>query len=206
MLLLDIFVYWLFDMSQITIQCRLIASASTRQNLWKLMAELNTPLINELLMLVRQHPDFETWRQKGKISAVVVKQLCEPLKTDPRFTGQPARFYTSAVTTVSYIYKSWLALMKRNQYQLEGKIRWLEMLNSETELVEASGVSLDSLHTKAAEILLQLAPIDTAETQPVQRKKVKKGKKSLSSDSERNLSKNLFDAYGNTEDKLIPNG
>ncbi|MBN3925813.1 hypothetical protein [Nostoc sp. NMS4] len=38
-------------MSQITIQCRLIASESTRQKLWKLMAELNTPLINELLQL-----------------------------------------------------------------------------------------------------------------------------------------------------------
>jgi transposase len=189
-------------MSQITIQCRLVASESTRQQLWQLMAELNTPLINELLLLVRQHPDFETWRQKGKISAVVVKQLCEPLKTDPHFTGQPARFYTSAVTTVSYIYKSWLALMKRSQYQLEGKIRWLEMLNSDVELVEASCVSLDSLHAKAAEILLQLAPIDTAGTQPVQRKKVKKGKKSQNSDSERNLSKNLFDVYGNTEDNL----
>jgi IS605 OrfB family transposase len=189
-------------MSQITIQCRLVASASTRQKLWKLMAELNTPLISELLMQMRQHPDFETWRQKGKISAIVIKQLCEPLKTDPRFTGQPARFYTSAVTTVSYIYKSWLALMKRSQYQLEGKIRWYEMLNSDVELVEASGVSLDSLHTKAAEILAQLAPVETAETQPVQGKKVKKGKKSLYSDSERNLSKNLFEAYGNTEDNL----
>nr|MBW4670074.1 type V CRISPR-associated protein Cas12k [Cyanomargarita calcarea GSE-NOS-MK-12-04C] len=189
-------------MSQITIQCRLVASASTRQKLWKMMAELNTPLINELLMQMRQHPDFETWRQKGKISTVVVKQLCEPLKTDPRFTGQPARFYTSSVTTVSYIYKSWLALMKRSQYQLEGKIRWLEMLNSDAELVEASGVSLDSLRTKATEILAQLTPIDTTETQPLQEKKVKKGKKSQNSESERNLSKNLFEAYGNTEDNL----
>ncbi len=89
------------------------------------MAELNTPLINELLILVRQHPDFETWRQKGKILTGTIKQLCEPLKTDSRFIGQPARFLTSAVTTVSYIYKSWLRLQKRLQLQLSGKIRWL---------------------------------------------------------------------------------
>jgi hypothetical protein len=36
-------------MSQITIQCRLVVSETTRQRLWQLMAEKNTPLINELL-------------------------------------------------------------------------------------------------------------------------------------------------------------
>ncbi|MEH2232617.1 MAG: type V CRISPR-associated protein Cas12k [Nostoc sp.] len=145
-------------MSQITIQCRLVASESSRQKLWELMAELNTPLINELLRQVSQHPEFETWRQKGKHPTSIVKELCEPLKTDPSFIGQPGRFYTSAITTVNYIYKSWLALMKRSQFQLEGKIRWLEMLKSDAELVEASGVTLESLRAKAAEILAPLTP------------------------------------------------
>ena len=95
------------------------------------MAELNTPLINELLRQVSQHPEFETWRQKGKHPTSGVKELCEPLKTDPRLIGQPARFYTSATTLVNYIYKSWFALMKRSQYQLEGKTLWLEMLRSD---------------------------------------------------------------------------
>ncbi|MEH2046074.1 type V CRISPR-associated protein Cas12k [Nostoc sp.] len=189
-------------MSQITIQCRLVASESSRQQLWKLMAELNTPLINELLRQVSQHPEFETWRQKGKHPTSIVKELCEPLKTDPPFIGQPARFYTSAITTVNYIYKSWLALMKRSQYQLEGKIRWLEMLKSDVELVESSGVSLDSLRTKAAEILVQFTPLNTAETQSTNGKKAKKRKKSQNSDSDRSLSKNLFDTYRNTEDNL----
>jgi hypothetical protein len=40
------------------------------------------------------------------------------------------------------------------------------MLNSDTELVEASGVSLDILQTKSAEILAQFAPQNPAETQP----------------------------------------
>ncbi|MHC5735451.1 type V CRISPR-associated protein Cas12k [Nostoc sp.] len=161
-------------MSQITIQCRLVASESSRHQLWKLMAELNTPLINELLRQVSQHPEFETWRQKGKHPTSIVKELCQPLKTDPRFIGQPGRFYTSAIALVNYIYKSWFALMKRSQYQLEGKIRWLEMLKSDVELVESSGVSLDSLRTKAAEILVQFAPLNTAETQSTNGKKAKK--------------------------------
>ena len=200
MVLLDICVSK--RMSQITIQCRLVATESTRQQLWKLMAEKNTPLINELLLKVAQHPEFETWRQKGKHPTGIVKELCQPLKTDPRFIGQPARFYTSAIALVNYIYKSWFALMKRSQYQLEGKIRWLEMLNSDVELVESSGVNLDSLRTKAAEVLAQFAPLNTAETQSTNVKKAKKRKKAENSDSNRNLSKNLFETYCNAEDNL----
>ena len=63
-------------MSQITIQCRLVASESSRQKLWELMAELNTPLINELLHRVNQHPEFETWRQKGKHPTGIVVDNC----------------------------------------------------------------------------------------------------------------------------------
>ncbi|MEH2369894.1 hypothetical protein [Nostoc sp.] len=36
-------------MSLITIQCRLVADKASLRHLWKLMAEKNTPLINELL-------------------------------------------------------------------------------------------------------------------------------------------------------------
>ncbi|MEH1916876.1 type V CRISPR-associated protein Cas12k [Nostoc sp.] len=139
---------------------------------------------------------------KGQTPTSIVKELCEPLKTDPRFIGQPGRFYASAIALVNYIYKSWFALMKRSQFQLEGKNRWLEMLNSDVELVESSGVSLDSLRTKAAEILVQFAPLNTAETESTNGKKAKKRKKSQNSDSDRNLSKNLFETYRNTEDNL----
>jgi hypothetical protein len=127
-------------MSQITIQCRLVASEPTRQHLWKLMADANTPLINELLKQVGQHPDFEAWRHKGKLPAGIVKQLCQPLRTDPRFIGQPGRFYMSAIAVVDYIYKAWLALQKRLQYQLEGKMRWLEMLKSDADTKLRSNV------------------------------------------------------------------
>ncbi|MBD2532008.1 hypothetical protein H6G97_21415 [Nostoc flagelliforme FACHB-838] len=106
-------------------------------------------------------------------------------------SGQPARFYTSAIALVNYIYKSWFALMKRSQFQLEGKIRWLEMLNSDVELVENSGVSLDSLRTKAAKVLAEFAPLSTAETQSTNVKKAKKPKKPQNLDS-KSLSKNLF--------------
>ena len=74
--MLDLYIYVSIEtlllktaMSQITIQCRLIANEPTRRQLWELMAQKNTPLINELLEQVGQHPDFPTWRQNGKLPA-----------------------------------------------------------------------------------------------------------------------------------------
>ena len=46
-------------MSQITIQCRLVSPEPTRKLLWELMAEKNTPLINEILWQINNHSDFE---------------------------------------------------------------------------------------------------------------------------------------------------
>jgi hypothetical protein len=117
-------------MSIINIHCRLTASESTRQQIWELMAEKNTPLINALLRLVALHPDFLTWRSKGKLPTAEVTKLAKTLKTDPRFNNQPAKFHISAEKTAIYTFKSWLAIQKRTQQQLEGKLSWLRMLCS----------------------------------------------------------------------------
>lgn len=201
-------------MSFKTIRCRLVAKESTRQQLWELMVHKNTPLINELLLQVAQHPDFETWRKKGRIAKGITTQLCQSLKTDPRFIGQPGRFYTSAIAFVDYIYKSWLELMKLNQRRLEGKISWQKMLKSDTELVEDSSASLDLIRNKATEILAQAQlnseslSIENQENKKSeksikkQKKGKKKNKKSEESEENKSLSKALFDAYENTEDIL----
>ena len=163
------------------------------------MAKLNTPLINELLVSVCQHPDFEAWRHKGKVPTGTIKELCEPLKTDPRFVEQPLRFYTSAINTVSYTYKSWLKLQKRLQLQLERKTHWLEMFKSDAELIEESEGTLDSIRNKASEILAQLTPKST------NIEKHKKGyldKNPKKSKDDKSLVLVLFDAYDNTEDTL----
>ncbi|MBC5793914.1 hypothetical protein H5968_01810 [Sphaerospermopsis sp. LEGE 00249] len=192
-------------MSKITVQCRLIASECTRQKLWTLMAELNTPLVNELLQQLRQHPDFEKWRKNGKLPSSVVHKLCKPLETDPRFAGQPSRCYLSAIHIVDYIYKSWLAIQKRLQQQLDGKIRWLEMLNSDAELVETSGYSLEAIRTKAAEILAAATPTSDPDAPANKTRKTKKSKKSKqasASNSEKSVSNQLFDAYQETDNTL----
>ncbi|MEB3310907.1 MAG: type V CRISPR-associated protein Cas12k [Snowella sp.] len=186
-------------MSQITIHCRLVAKEASRQYLWDLMAKLNTPFINELLAQVREHPDFEQWRQVGKPKAGVIATLGKSLKSDPRFIGQPARFYTSAIHLVEYIFKSWLKLQRRLQSQLDGQKKWLEILKSDEELTQLSDLSLDEIRTKASDILTNLTP--QAEALPT--KSIKKTKKEKKTKEGLSLSKLLFDAYQKTEDLQI---
>jgi hypothetical protein len=145
-------------MAQKTIQCRLVAPVETRQYLWTLAAEKNTPLINAIIQGIVTHEDFETWRIKGRHPADVVTKLCKSLKTEAPFSGQPSRFYASAEKAVNYIFKSWFTLQRRLQQQTSGKQTWLTILKSDDELVELCGHALEDIQDKAAQIL------DDAET------------------------------------------
>jgi hypothetical protein len=84
-------------MTIITIQCRLVAKEETIRHLWELMTQKNTPLINEVLEQIGKHPELEECIQKGKLPIGLVKTLCNSLKTDLQFSGQPGRFYSSAI-------------------------------------------------------------------------------------------------------------
>ena len=143
-------------MSQITIQSPLVTSETTRRYIWQLMAEKNTPLINEILWQINNHPNFEEWQSDGKLPGTLVSDLCKSLKTDPLYVEQPSRFYLSVTKLVNYIYKSWLKLQQRRQRKLEGQERWLSMLRSDNELLKESECSLDILRTRAKEILIDV--------------------------------------------------
>lgn len=178
-------------MSQITIQCRLVASESTRRYIWQLMAERNTPLVNEILWQINNHPDFEQWQFEGKLPGSLVSDLCKSLKNDPLYAGQPSRFFLSVTKLVNYIYKSWLKLQQCRQRKLEGQEHWLSMLKSDTELLKKCECSLDILRSKAREIISDIET-EIAKVQPKSSKRVPK-KSSL-----------LFDLYdGTNEDNVF---
>lgn len=185
-------------MSIITIQCRLVAEEETLRQLWELMTDKNTPLINELLAQVGQHPDFETCLEKGKIPTELLKTLVNSLKTQERFAGQPGRFYTSAIALVDYVYKSWFALQKRRKRQIEGKERWLTILKSDLQLEQESQCSLNVIRTKANEILTQFTPQSDQNKNPRKSKKAKKSAKLQKS----SLFQILLNTYEQTQDAL----
>ncbi|MBE9233179.1 type V CRISPR-associated protein Cas12k [Cuspidothrix issatschenkoi LEGE 03284] len=192
-------------MSVITIQCRLVADENSLRQLWELMTEKNTPFINEILLQIGKHPEFETWLEKGRIPAESLKTLGNSLKTQEPFTEQPGRFYTSAIALVDYLYKSWFALQKRRKNQIEGKERWLKMLKSDQELEEESQSSLEVIRTKATELLTKFAPQSDSEAlrrnQNENQKKGKKTKKSTKSKTS-SIFKILLNTYEETEDIL----
>ncbi|MBE9107905.1 type V CRISPR-associated protein Cas12k [Nodosilinea sp. LEGE 07298] len=143
-----------------TVRCRLIASAEARQAIWTLMAERNTPLVNEVLHRVPGYPDFVRWQQRGKLPNEVVIKLVNGLKTDPRFSNQPVWFYISAQKQVTYTFKSWLSLQRRKQWRLEGKRRWLGILQPDSTLAEQAGCSLEKLQNTAIRILKTVEATD----------------------------------------------
>jgi IS605 OrfB family transposase len=143
-------------MSIITIQCRLVAPEASLRHLWELMALKNTPLVNELLDAIAQHPNLETWLQQGKLPTGLIKTLCNSLKTDTCFAGQPGRFYSSAVSLVDHIYKSWFAIQMRKRLSLNGKKRWLGILKSDVELEQEANRSLAEIRTQAQKTLKKL--------------------------------------------------
>ncbi|HEY9770013.1 MAG TPA: type V CRISPR-associated protein Cas12k [Coleofasciculaceae cyanobacterium] len=153
-------------MTEITIQCRLTAPEDIRHKLWLLMAEKNTPLINELFKQLAEHPDLEIWKQKGKLPRGLVKNLCQPLKEHPKYKNQPGRFYSSAIAMVDFVYKSWLKVRKGWTYELRGQERWLAMLKSDDELFQEYSLgsrsfqdrSLEDIKGKATEIIYNLKP------------------------------------------------
>lgn len=191
-------------MSVITIQCRLVTKEETLRHLWELMTQKNTPLINELLEQIEKHPDLEGWKQKGKLPTGLVKTLCNSLKTDLRFSGQPGRFYSSAINLVDYIYKSWFALQRQRQRKIWGKERWLSLiLKSDDELEKGCNCSLDMIRAKATTLRAQIdIPSDLNHNQPTDSKKGKKTKKGKIDKPPRSLFNLLFDAYENTTDPL----
>jgi hypothetical protein len=164
--------------------CEKISLAVNERSRSVRLRNRNTPLINELLRLIALHPDFLTWRSKGKLPTAEVTKLAKTLKTDPRFSGQPAKFYISAEKTALYTFKSWLAIQKLAQRQLEGKLSWLRMLRTDEELIADSGQDLDRIRQQAQTLLLRCkSPDDTDK-------------------STDNLRKNLYQTYDKNEGSL----
>ena len=201
-------------MTIITIQCSLVAEEETRRHLWELMTQKNTPLINKLLEQMGKRPDRERWIQKGELPKGLVKTLCNSLKNDLRFSGQPGRWYSSAISLVDYSYESWIALQQGRQRKLERKERWFSTLKSDVELEKDCNCSLDVIRAKATERLTQirakaterLTEIRTSSNlnhnQPAESKKRKKTKKGKADKAPRGLFDLLLDAYENTTDPL----
>jgi len=76
------------------------------------------------------------------------------------------------------------------------------MFKSDAQLIETNGVTLDTLRTKATEILAQFTPHSALADPPKPKKTSKKATKPQVSETNRSLSHSLFEAYRQSEDNL----
>ncbi|WP_017296743.1 type V CRISPR-associated protein Cas12k [Nodosilinea nodulosa] len=193
-------------MAQITIQCSLVASEATRQYLWHLMADIYTPFINEMLVRIGQHPNFEEWNQKGKIPADVFEDLRKALKEDPAFRGIPGRWYHAGRDLVKRIYKSWLTKRRRLYSQLAGQTHWLTILQSDDELIAACNQDLGVIRAEAAALLVKAEgaapPSPSAKKSKKSPCPQKKAQKEKSAQPSKSLYPWLFEAYKTAETDL----
>lgn len=172
------------------------------------MAERNTPFIYELINRVSRHPDFEAWQQAGKLDGEALKQLWKSYKAEFPDKWQPGRFYASAMLTVKYIYESWLAIQQTLRLRLNGKRRWVEMVKSDAELVELSGYSLDTIRSKAHEVLTQAAGQSSQQDSRGTQARNGSGKKSggknrtKSVKPQQKLADILFETYASSNNSL----
>lgn len=137
-----------------TVSSVLTIDEKSRQYLWNISIEY-TLLIDKIFQEIPQDPRFPKWLDQGKLPEKIVKTICKNLK-ESEFIWLPARVYTAAALLVFQTYKAWFALQKNHMLKLQGKWRWLEVMETDLELAENTDITSEMIRVRAAEILTEI--------------------------------------------------
>ncbi|HEY9631209.1 MAG TPA: type V CRISPR-associated protein Cas12k [Coleofasciculaceae cyanobacterium] len=144
--------------------CWLCVDEATRKIIWEAM-EKYTLLVNLLTERVAQLPEFEQWRQQGWVPEKAVMGMCQALKQEEQFKGLPSRFYMSAQSMVKDTLDGWLKLQQRLSRKINGKKRWLKLVEEDIELATVTDFDPEVIQNRAKEILLELSQPENSEPQ-----------------------------------------
>ncbi|MBD2726684.1 hypothetical protein H6G96_10165 [Nostoc sp. FACHB-892] len=176
-----------------TIRCHLDASEDILRKVWEEMTQKNTPLILQLLKNVSEQPEFEANKEKGEITKKEIVELRKALTKNPEFEEQSGRLRSSAESFVKEVYSSWLTLYQKRKRQKEGKEYFLKnILKSDVELINESNCDLETIRSKAQEVLnqpeefIKQLTINDEDVKPTKsaRKRVNKNINNKSTDAE----------------------
>lgn len=143
-------------MSFKTIRSQLCATEETRKYLWHWFL-VYTLLINQLLEQLPKEPEFDKWREKGKIPRTAIVALCNKLLAEEvNLKGLPARFNTSAVLLVGYTFASIFAIQTGLRLKCEGKQRWLSVAEQDLELAQSTHFGPEAIRETAAQVLVEV--------------------------------------------------
>lgn len=186
-----------------TVCCHLCADEPTRRFLWEAM-EKYTLLVNLLLEQVGCSSELEQWKRQGWVSEATVKQFCKAFEEKEQFKGLPSRFYMSAISLVKDTFEGWVKSQQRLTRKINGKKRWLKLVEEDIELAKTTDFSLEAIQNRAKDLLLELRQQQNPKPQ------LESSKDSPDEGQQRNeVSDNqrlpfslLFDTYGVIEDDL----
>lgn len=176
-----------------TIRCHLDASEDILRQVWEEMTQKNTPLIVQLLKSVSEQPEFEANKEEGEITKKEIVELRKIVTKNSELEEQSGRLRSSAESFVKEVYSSWLTLYQKRKRQKEGKEYFLEnILKSDVELVGESKCDLQTIRSKAQELLtqpeefLKQVTINNGDVKPTKsaRKRVNKNIYNKSTDAE----------------------
>lgn len=185
-----------------TVLATVCTDEKTRQQLWQ-YTEKHTLLVNELLEKVAEHPNFQQWQRKGKVTREAVDKILTPLKSHSCYQGLPHRFFVSASLTVTYCYQSWLAQQKQRYLSLTGKTRWLDVVKSDVELAAEHDCSQEAIRAKAEEILGQVQQQQAADVLKKNEKQRKRGNHNpRTTQAQKTIFNLLFKQYDSTTEPL----
>ncbi|MEH2301118.1 MAG: type V CRISPR-associated protein Cas12k [Nostoc sp.] len=201
-----------------TIRCHLDASEDVLRKIWEEMTQKNTPLIIQLLKSVSEQPEFEANKEKGYITNKEITKLRESITENSELEKQSGRLRSSVDSFVKQVYSSWLTLYQKREKQKEGKEYFLNnILKSDVELVEESSCDLQTIRSKAQEILSQpeeflkkINNLNNKQTKSSPKRSKKNSEKQNSvtkQDADKNIPKTvneiLYDIHRNTQEVVI---
>jgi hypothetical protein len=129
-----------------------VASEAARQFTLQLSIA-STQLCKELNDRVGQHSDFETWKQEQSIPAETLKSLWNAARGHSPYQEMPERFTRSAWFKIQNIYAGWFKTQAKLLNRWNGLNRWLDMAESDDQLVEISGYKLEEIQARANQIV-----------------------------------------------------
>jgi len=129
-----------------------VASEAARQFTLQLSIA-STQLCKELNDHVSQHSDFQTWKQAQSIPAKTLKSLWNAARGNSPYQEMPERFTRSAWLKIQSIYAGWFTTQAKLLNRWNGLNRWLDMAESDDQLVEISGYELEEIQARANQIV-----------------------------------------------------
>ncbi|MEH2319974.1 type V CRISPR-associated protein Cas12k [Nostoc sp.] len=181
-----------------TIRCHLDASEDVLRKVWEEMTQKNTPLIIKLLKSVSEQSEFEANKENGNITNKEITKLRESITKNSELEKQSGRLRSSADSFVKEVYSSWLTLYQKRKNQKERKEYFLNnILKSDVELVDESNCDLQTIRSKAQEILSQPEKIleqinnDNKKKTKSSSKRSKKNSATQNSDPKQDTDKNI---------------